>query len=235
MRVAVAASGPDLDAPMDPRFGRCAYFVIVNTDDMSFEAVENPGPQMGSGAGIAAAQLVADAGAEAVVAGNFGPKATQALQAGGIRTFQAAGMAVGEAAQAAAAGQLPEVTGPTVADKAGMNMGPGSGPQTGPRGGGAGMGRGRGMSGGGQWGDPQQPPMGPWQQGWGPMGPMPGAMGPMGPMMGPMGPMMGPAFPQAQEEMRQYHLAMLRAQADMLQQQLDFVRSQIEYLEDLGE
>jgi predicted Fe-Mo cluster-binding NifX family protein len=41
MRIAVTAAGSTLDATMDPRFGRCAYFVIVETDDMTFEAIEN--------------------------------------------------------------------------------------------------------------------------------------------------------------------------------------------------
>ena len=87
---------------------------------MQFELVENPGPQMGSGAGISAAQIVGDSGAEAVVAGNFGPNASQALGAGGVRMFQASGMSVREAAQAAAAGQLPEVGGPTTAAHTGV-------------------------------------------------------------------------------------------------------------------
>lgn len=255
MRIAVASSGTDLQAPMDPRFGRCAYFVIVDTDTMEFEVIENPGPQMGSGAGIQAAQLVADAGAEGVVAGNFGPNSAQVLQAGGIRMFQAAGMSVGEAAQAAASGQLPEVSNATVAGHAGMGgpQGPGAG---GGMGAGRGMGMGRGMgpgggmgpgagrgAGGGMGAGPgagQGTGMG-WGPGMGPWGMAPGMMGPMPPTMaGPMGPpeMMGfgaPGVPGGltEEELREYHLGMLRAQADMLEQQLDFIRAQIEYLEDL--
>ncbi|MGD9497176.1 MAG: NifB/NifX family molybdenum-iron cluster-binding protein, partial [Armatimonadota bacterium] len=184
MRVAVASSADSLEAQMDPRFGRCAYFVVVDTDNMTFEVLENPGPQMGSGAGVAAAQLVADAGAEAVVAGNFGPNAAQALQAGGIRLFQAAGMSVGQAAQAAAAGQLPEATGPTgpahagMAGGVGMGMGPGMG---GGAGGGRGMGGGTGPGG---FNQQAQQPGGPFGPAPGPMGPRPGAW--MPPMRGPM-------------------------------------------------
>lgn len=240
MKVAVASSGAELDAPMDPRFGRCPWFVIVDTDSMEFEAVENPGPQMGSGAGIQAAQLVGDAGADAVVAGNYGPNAAQALQAGGIRMFQGAGMTVRQAAQAAAAGQLQEIADATVDSKTGMGAGPGMGAGMGPGGGmGGGMGGGRGM---GQ-GAGQRTGWGQQRTGWGQYdwGPTPGPMGPMGPMgmgpgMGPMGgPMGGPMPPEVEEQMRQYHLSMLRAQAQMLEQQLEFIRTQIEYLEKLGE
>ena len=67
MKIAVSASQPQLDAPIDPRFGRCPYFLIVDSDTMEFEVIENQGAMAGSGAGIQAAQLVANAGAEAVV------------------------------------------------------------------------------------------------------------------------------------------------------------------------
>lgn len=258
MKVAVASSAGNLDAQMDPRFGRCAYFVVVDTDSMEFEAIENPGPQMGSGAGISAAQIVGDSGADAVVAGNFGPNAAQALQAGGIRMFQASGMSVREAAQAAAAGQLPESGGATTAAHTGMGgQAVGGSTPTGEPGGipggggmpgvgrgmgggrGMGMGQGRGMGQGmgpGQGMGYQQPGWGQYGPQMGPMGPMAGPMGPMGgPQMGPWGGMPGQMSPQAREEMRQYHLSMLRAQADMLQQQLEFIQSQIEYLESEGE
>ncbi|MCD6361040.1 MAG: NifB/NifX family molybdenum-iron cluster-binding protein, partial [Armatimonadetes bacterium] len=136
MRVAVASQGDNLDAQMDPRFGRCAYFVIVDTDTWEFEAFENAAGQQASGAGVAAAQMIGDSGVEAVVAGNYGPNSTQVLQAGGIRMLQAAGMTVRQAAEAAANGQLNEVAGATVADKAGLS------------GGNPGLGGGGGMGGG---------------------------------------------------------------------------------------
>ncbi|MCJ7594880.1 MAG: dinitrogenase iron-molybdenum cofactor biosynthesis protein, partial [Desulfobacterales bacterium] len=41
MKIAVSSTGNHLDSPIDPRFGRCAYFVIIETDDMGFEAFEN--------------------------------------------------------------------------------------------------------------------------------------------------------------------------------------------------
>ena len=41
MKIAVSSSGKDLDSQVDPRFGRCAYFVIVETENMSFEAFDN--------------------------------------------------------------------------------------------------------------------------------------------------------------------------------------------------
>lgn len=62
MKIAITSIGPDLDAEVDPRFGRCQYFLIVELNDLSFEAIENPNIAIGGGAGIQSAQLIAEKG-----------------------------------------------------------------------------------------------------------------------------------------------------------------------------
>ena len=84
VKVAVSSTGPGLDVEIDPRFGRCEYFVIVDSETMAFDVVENPNVMASGGAGIQSAQLVADKGAEVVLTGNCGPNAFQTLQAAGI-------------------------------------------------------------------------------------------------------------------------------------------------------
>ncbi len=79
MKVAVSSTGTDLDATVSPRFGRCPYFVIVETTTMGYEAIPNNNANSASGAGIAAAQEVARRGIDAVLTGRFGPNASQAL------------------------------------------------------------------------------------------------------------------------------------------------------------
>jgi predicted Fe-Mo cluster-binding NifX family protein len=149
MRIAVASAGNTLEAAVDPRFGRCAWFVIVDSDTMAFEAVENPGATAGGGAGIQAAQLVANKGAQAVVAGNMGPNAHQALAAAGMQILPFMGGTVRQAVEAVKAGTLTEASGPTVPMHFGMGGGAPAAPQT-PPGGTAGLGPGgRGMGGGG--------------------------------------------------------------------------------------
>ena len=64
MKVVVSSNGRDLDSRIDPRFGRCAYFIVVETDDMGFEAFENENMALGGGAGIQSAQFVASKGAK---------------------------------------------------------------------------------------------------------------------------------------------------------------------------
>jgi predicted Fe-Mo cluster-binding NifX family protein len=114
MKIAVTAAGNDLDAAVDPRFGRAPYFVIVETDDMSFEALANEAADASGGAGPAAAQAVADGGAQAVVTGNCGPNAHRTLEAAGIKVYVGAGGTVREAVERYLAGGYEETAGPNV-------------------------------------------------------------------------------------------------------------------------
>ena len=84
-KICVTASAPDLEAPIDPRFGRCAYFVIVDSDTLEFEAIPNSGVFASGGAGIQAAQTVSNKGVEAVITGRVGPNAYPALENAGIK------------------------------------------------------------------------------------------------------------------------------------------------------
>lgn len=87
MKIIMTAAAPSLDADIDPRFGRGAYLLEVDTDTLEFEAHANPGVTAGGGAGIQAAQMVSGKGASAVVSGDFGPNAFQAFQAAGISMY----------------------------------------------------------------------------------------------------------------------------------------------------
>ncbi len=89
MKIAITAESPDLEAQIDPRFGRAAGFVVVDPDTMAFDYVDNGASQvMGKGAGIQAAEILADTGAGVLLTGFVGPKAFQALRAAGIAIGQ---------------------------------------------------------------------------------------------------------------------------------------------------
>ncbi len=142
MKVAVSATGENLEDQIDPRFGRCQYFVIVDTETMSFEALPNTSQGASSGAGIQAAQTVARKGVQAVLTGNVGPNAFQALSASGINIITGVFGTIREAVEKFKSGQLQKITAPTT--PMGFGMGGSYGMGMG-RGGGRGMGRGRGM------------------------------------------------------------------------------------------
>ena len=162
MKIAVSSTGQGLDAEVDPRFGRCQYFVIVDGDTMAFEAFENPNVMASGGAGIQSAQLVADKGAEVVLTGNCGPNAFQTLQAAGVSICVGIAGTVGQAVEQYKRGESTPVSGPSVGDKFGVSGAagagggqsapgggqPGPGGAGGGMGGGGGMGRGMGMGGG---------------------------------------------------------------------------------------
>jgi len=135
LKVAVSASSGSIDAPVNPTFGRCPYYVIVETESMAFEAVPNTSMSSPSGAGIGAAQVVAGKGVESVLTGNVGPNATAVLSQAGIKMVTGVQGTVREAVDAFKRGELQ-------ANPAAGNVGSFMG---GRRGGGRGMGAGRGM------------------------------------------------------------------------------------------
>jgi predicted Fe-Mo cluster-binding NifX family protein len=124
MKVAVSASGKDLNAQIDPRFGRCAYFIIVDTEDMSFEVFDNESMALGGGAGIQAAQFVASRGAGAVLTGNCGPNAVRTLTAAGVELIVGRSGSVGDAVESFKKGELNSTTEPNVGDHHGMGETP---------------------------------------------------------------------------------------------------------------
>ncbi len=128
MKVAVSSSGRDLSSPVEPRFGRCQYFVIVDTDSMAHEAVPNTGVGSAHGAGIEAARLVASMGVKAVLTGNVGPNAYRALSASSVEIVTGVSSTVEQAVKRYLRGELKPTRKPTVGGHFGT----------------AGLGRGRG-------------------------------------------------------------------------------------------
>lgn len=120
MKVVVTAVSPELNAQVDPRFGRAGFFVFVDTETLAFEAMPNPAQMASGGAGIQAAQVIVDKGAEAVITGQVGPKAFHALRAAGVKIYMGAQGTVMEALELFRSGKLQEATAPTATPHAGM-------------------------------------------------------------------------------------------------------------------
>ncbi|MCD4765922.1 MAG: NifB/NifX family molybdenum-iron cluster-binding protein, partial [Methanosarcinales archaeon] len=106
MKICVTSNGPTMDASVDPRFGRCQYFVFVDSETMEYEAMPNPSIGASSGAGIQAAQTVADKGAGVVITGQVGPNAIQTLGATNISIVTGASGTVSDAIEQYKSGQL---------------------------------------------------------------------------------------------------------------------------------
>jgi len=127
MKIAISSSGKDLDSQIDPRFGRCQYFIFVDPETMEFEVSENEGLMAMGGAGVQAAQLIAQKGATALITGNLGPNAASALSASGIRVYLVPGGTIKDVIEGYRSGSLREANGATVPPHFGMGGGRGMG------------------------------------------------------------------------------------------------------------
>lgn len=114
MKIIVTAQGTDSDSQVDPRFGRARYLLLIDTETGEITPHDNSaGMNAAQGAGIQAGQLVASLGAEALVTGRVGPKAFQALEAGGVAIHVGAVGTVQDALEALEAGKLERASAPT--------------------------------------------------------------------------------------------------------------------------
>ena len=205
MKIAVSAMGTDLDAQVDPRFGRCQYFIIVDSDTLEFEAVENPNINAMGGAGIQSGQLMAEKRVQVILTGDVGPNAFQTLSAAKLQMITGVTGTVKTAIQRFNNGQLRPVGGATVPDHFGVGGRgfPGAGMGAG-MGRGMGMGRGRGMGRGiGAGMQSVAPPSGGFP----------------------------PAIPTQQQMTPEQELQMLKDQAEAMKEQLSQITNRIENME----
>ena len=115
MKIAVSSSGNDLSSEVDPRFGRAANFIVVDSETMDFKVVANTqNLSLPQGAGIQAGKTVVDSGAKVVLTGNCGPKAFAVLQEVGVAVVVGAQGTVAEAVAAYKSGELKAVDSPNV-------------------------------------------------------------------------------------------------------------------------
>lgn len=121
MRIAVTSTAKTLDSEVDPRFGRAACFVVIDTETMDFMVIGNANIAAAGGAGINSAKTVVDAGVEAVLTGNCGPNAERTLEAAGVKLYTGVKGTVREAVQLFKDGKLTEAAGPNVQAHFGMD------------------------------------------------------------------------------------------------------------------
>jgi len=119
-KICVTSEGDNLEAKVDPRFGRCRYFVIVDTDTGKFEAVTNPNIDSMGGAGVQSGQFIADKKVKAVLTGNVGPNAFRTLEAAGVDVITGISGTIKEVVEKYKKGGLRPTEGPSVNSKFGM-------------------------------------------------------------------------------------------------------------------
>jgi predicted Fe-Mo cluster-binding NifX family protein len=131
MKIAITSTGTTLEDNVEARFGRCPYFLIIETDTMKVEPVQNPNIALGGGAGTQSAQLMVEKGVTSVLTGNCGPNAFRVFGVAGINLITGVNGRVRDAVDKFKSGSMVHSSVPNVQSHFGM--------------GGRGMGRGMGM------------------------------------------------------------------------------------------
>jgi predicted Fe-Mo cluster-binding NifX family protein len=115
MKIAISSTGKTLESEIDARFGRCAYFLIVNVEDnkiKDFRAIENTAKAQMGGAGITAGEIVAKQKPNAIITINLGPRAFSVFKQFGIKIYQGNGK-IKEIVQKFIDGKLKEISNAT--------------------------------------------------------------------------------------------------------------------------
>ena len=120
MKICITSEDNTLDSRVDPRFGRCPYFIFIETDTLEFEAAQNPNIEAMGGAGVQSGQFVAEKKVKAVLTGNIGPNAFQTLQTAGVDVITGISGTVKETVEKYKKGNFKPTGGPSASSKFGM-------------------------------------------------------------------------------------------------------------------
>lgn len=110
--IAITSSGQNLESRVNPRFGRTQHFLRVDEEGNLDQVISNPGVGARRGAGIQAAQTIADQGVEVLITGNIGPNAFSALQSAGVKVFLTGSIPAKTAFEKWSGGELEQVQQP---------------------------------------------------------------------------------------------------------------------------
>lgn len=120
MKVAVSSGGDTLQSNVDPRFARCPYYIIYDTESKTTEIIENKSRLASGGAGIQAARDIYDMGIGAVITGNIGPNAFRVLSAASVKVYSGISGSIKDAIEKFKKGKYSETSGPDVDSHFGM-------------------------------------------------------------------------------------------------------------------
>ena len=116
MKIAISSHDGKFDTTFSLRFGRCEYFLFIDTETRNWETIPNPAATASGGAGSQVVQFLSKNGVEATITGHYGPTAFTALEAAGIQGFEAVDGTPEELLDKFLAGELKQVdaaTGPS--------------------------------------------------------------------------------------------------------------------------
>jgi predicted Fe-Mo cluster-binding NifX family protein len=121
MNICISARGKDPDSEVDPHFGRCNYFLIIDPDAGTVTPIKNPGSEASGGAGIWAAETIVNAGVDTLLTGSVGPNSFSVLSKAGIEIYSKIRGTVSFSLREYQSGKLPILKGPNSSNHSGTN------------------------------------------------------------------------------------------------------------------
>lgn len=110
MKLAIPSEGKTLESAVNRMFGRTPFFIVVDSDTLHFEVIDNEAANAQGGAGIKAAQLIVDSSADVVITFQCGQNAADVLNAASLKIFKALSGSVLEMVQKYQNEELTELT-----------------------------------------------------------------------------------------------------------------------------
>ncbi len=120
MKICITSDGESLESLVDPRFGRAAYFVVVDTETNEFKAHQNPNVTGTGGVGIQSGQWAAEQGVKTVLTGSVGPNAFRTLESAGVSVVTGVSGTLKEALSRFVCGEFNPSKGPNAESKSGL-------------------------------------------------------------------------------------------------------------------
>jgi len=98
MKIIFSSTGKNWDDKVDEKFGRAKGFVLYDEETKMLKWISNDRNRNAEhGAGIQAAQLVLNTGAEILITGRIGPKAREVLKKTNIKIYKAVNISIKKA------------------------------------------------------------------------------------------------------------------------------------------
>ena len=120
MKICITSQGDSISSEVDPRFGRCQYFIIADTETEEVQTVKNSNIDSMGGAGIQSGQFISEKKIKIVLTGNVGPNAYQTLKAAGVEIITGVSGKVADAIEKYKKGEYKTTDGPSVDSHFGM-------------------------------------------------------------------------------------------------------------------
>lgn len=109
MKIAVSATGKDIENLLDMRFGRCRFFQIHDSENGTFKVIENKGNSSNGAAGIAASQQLIDENVNVIITGNLGPNAFKIIEKSRIKVYKCKDTTIKSALEKLSNSELQEI------------------------------------------------------------------------------------------------------------------------------